>query len=264
MMKSIYVLILFFAFSAPSLAQIEIGNKNENDRKKEQKMKDDVEKEIKDKSKTKKPLAITGRNIYLGVTLGQSYRTLKPADNFFSKPINQKVDEKMIFSVRAQAGMQAILWKYFMVDFGFSYTEQGEQYTYEDENSDSSYSYINKYRYFGVPLTANAIFGGESVRFYFGGGIIPMMFINQGQNLRYTTITGTGTEELLTFRDNKYNQFNMMAIGRLGMQFNFTKHVGFYLAPEIRYMLFNTYEKQYQHEHHQWAWGVDFGFVVYL
>lgn len=264
MKKSAWTLLLLLLCSQVSFAQIEIGNKKEEDRKKEQKMKDEVEEEIKKKKKAKMPLAITGRNIYVGVSLGQAYRTLVPADNIFSRPIEQKADEKKIFSFRAQAGMQAVLWKHFMIDFGFTYTEQGEQYSFEDPDSDSSYSYINKYRYIGVPLTANGIFGGEYVRFYFGGGIIPLMFINQGQNLSYTTTTGTGTDELLTYRDNKYNQFNMMALGRIGMQFNFTKHVGFYLAPEIRYMLFNTFEKQYKHKHNQWAWGVDFGFVVYL
>ncbi len=264
MRKTTFTFILVFILSGTSFAQIEIGNKKEKDRKKEQKMKDEVEGEIEKKKKEKKPLAVTGRNVYLGTSLGQSYRTLVPSDNIFSRPLEQKVDEKMVFSYRVAAGMQVVLWKHFMVDFGFSYVEHGEQYAFEDDSSDSTYSYRNRYRYIGVPITANAIFGGERVRFYFGGGFVPMMFINQGQDLIYTTKEGTRTEENINFRDNKYNQFNIMAIGRLGMQFNFTKHVGFYLAPEIRYVMLNTYDDQYKHNHHQWAWGVDFGFLLYL
>jgi hypothetical protein len=263
-MRKLILLLAFILLGTASFAQIEIGNKKEKDRKKEQKMKDDVENEIEKKKKKKEPLQITGRNVYLGISLGQSYRNLKPSDNIFSRPLDQKKDEELVFSLRASGGMQVILFKHLMLDFGFSYTEQGEQYSFTDPNSDSTYAYINKYRYIGIPLTINGIFGGERIRFYFGGGLIPSMFINLGQKTEYTTETGTKFSTKENIRTSDYNQFQLMAIGKLGMHLNLTKHVGFYLAPELRYNILNTFQEQYKHVHHQWAWGIDFGLLLFL
>ena len=263
-MRSIVLILGIFIFSLNGFNQIEINNKKEKDRKKEQKMKDEVEKEIEIKNKKKQPLQVTGRNVFLGMSIGQSYRTIKPSETIFGKEVGPKAQEKPILSMRYQAGMQIVLFKNFMVDFGFTYTVQGEQYSYADDSSDSTYSYTNKYRYIGVPITVNGIFGGKWVRFYFGAGLTPLMFINQYEKLRYSTETGVVTDQENTIKDTRYNQFNLMAIGRIGVQVNFSKHVGFYLAPEFRYNILNTFEKQYKHIHHQMAWGIDFGFLLYL
>lgn len=247
-----------------SLAQIEITKKKEDDRKKEQRMKDDVEKEIVKKKKQKKPLEVTGRNIYIGMTPGQSFRSLKPAETIFGKELGPKADEKPLFTIRYQAGMQVVLFKNFLLDFGFTYTVQGEKYNYSDPLIDSNYSYINKYRYIGVPVTAGGIFGGKWVRFYFSAGIAPLIFINQYQKEVFAANDGSSFERENKYKTSDYNGFNLMAIGKLGIQVNFHKHVGFYAAPEFRYLTINTFQKQYQHVHHQWAWGVDFGFLLYL
>lgn len=262
-MRKSFLLILFIFIYSASFGQLEIGTKKDKDQKGEQKMKDESEDEIQ-KKKNKKELSITGRNVYMGISPGQSFRTLAPAETNFAKPLNQKANEKPIFSIRYQAGMQVILAKHLMLEFGFTYTFQGEQYSFKDEASDSTYAYHNKYRYIGVPLTINGIFGNESIRFYFGGGIAPMMFINQYEKINYTTETGSTNEIIRNIRDSRYNQFNLMVLGRIGLQGNFSKHFGYYIAPEFRYNLLNTFEKQYQHVHHQMAWGIDLGFIIYL
>jgi len=226
-------------------------------------MKDDVEKEI-DKKNKKVKLEITGRNAYIGFSPGQSFRTLKPSDNIFSKPLEQKANEKPIFSMRYSLGMQVVIFKHLMLDFGFTYTEQGEQYAFKSGISDSSYSYTNKYRYIGVPITVNGIFGGDVFKFYFGAGIAPMMFINQLEKINYVTEDGAVREEKTNIRDTRYNQFNLMAIGKFGMQLKFTEYVGFYVAPEFRYNLLNTFESQYKFVHHQMAWSIDVGIIVFM
>lgn len=262
-MRHLIFIIITVFFSAQTIAQIEIGSKNEKDRKKEQKMKDDVEKEI-EKKKKKLELNITGRNVYIGISPGQSYRQLYPAKTIFSRPIEHENSEKPIFSMRVSAGMQVTIFKHLMLDFGFTYMHQGESYSFKDQGTDSTMDYTNKYRYIGVPLTANGIFGNDRIRFYFGAGIIPMMLVNQYEYIRYTTEEGTISETSRSFRDTRFNQFNIQAIGKLGMQVNLTKHLGFYLAPEFRLNLMNTFQKQHKHIHKQYAWGADFGLLILL
>jgi hypothetical protein len=93
--------------------------------------------------------------VALELTRNQSFRTLVPNAEFLNTPLGERANETPSTLWSYGLGIQTGLGKWVRFESGLLWLQQGEQYAFNDPNSDSSLNYSNRYRYLGLPLTYN-------------------------------------------------------------------------------------------------------------
>lgn len=182
--------------------------------------------------------------------------------NFEDKSVysiyDQELNEKPIFANGYTVGLVLPLSEHFGLDAGVSYFNNGEAYLFEDEMTDSSFSYKNVYTQFGIPLKLRYTVGN---RFQFFGfaGITPLNIINIRRTSSYIRANGASIDLGKTTIKNGFTTFNLMASGGLGLNYYFNSW-GVHLTTEYRRHLLNTYsESTFKREHFMYGFAVNLG-----
>ena len=191
-------------------------------------------------------------------TRNQSFRSLVPNAEFLNTPLGERANETPLNVWSYGLGIQTGLGKWVRVESGLLWLQQGEQYRYNDPNSDSSLSYTNKYRYLGLPLALNIQYG-SSFRVFLGAGIAPMIFNRSIQQINWSTALGANEKETLKIKNNDYSSAVFQGFVQAGMQYTGEGGWGMILKAVYRQQFTNTYGKYNAYIHKANALGFTFG-----
>jgi hypothetical protein len=247
--QSFRLQLLIILISSSVFGQIETGKTTGTPEKKNKK-KEDRDMLVIQKAPTSE--------FYLGGSLGMSTRFLIENEGLFGKPLGERTNEKSIFTGGATIGFRNQIKRNWWIDFGASLAKNGESYDFKSTVNDSSYSYKTNYTYFAIPIKLQYMTTGK-VKFIAGVGVQPQLFMGYNQKINWTDSLNVGSNS--TIKDNKQiNFFTIAAIGNIGLSWQIKPRVAFYLLPEIRMQLNNSFQKQSAYIHKGLFYGVQAGF----
>lgn len=191
-------------------------------------------------------------------TRNQSFRSLVPNAAFLNTPLGERASETPLTVWSYGLGIQTGLGKWVRVESGLLWLQQGEQYAFNDPNSDSSLSYTNKYRYLGLPLALNLQYG-SSFRVFLGAGIAPMIFNRSIQQINWSTALGANEKETIKIKNNDYSSAVFQGFVQAGVQYTGERGWGMILKAVYRQQFTNTYSKYNAYIHKANAMGFTLG-----
>lgn len=198
--------------------------------------------------------------LYFGAVIGFSSRELIENEGLFQKPLNERVNETAYTTLSYQFGFNHYLSKHFYLDAGLSFLKNGEQYNFT--GTDSTFAYQSTYNYIAMPIHFNYVVGGK-LKFHFGLGLTPQMFLKHNQEQQWTTATNSSKTNSISTKSN-YNNFIISSTIQAGIKYQFKKQIGIYFLPEFRYQLNSTYLNTNAHKHFARVFGLQFGLTYNL
>jgi hypothetical protein len=224
--------------------------KKTNEEKNKNETGEDVEIKAKD--------SLDATTYYMTGGFVHSYRYFSDSSVFQS--LGDKYNEEPINTYAIGVGTYIPLNKSVKLEIGISYVLQGEQYTYRDSLTDSTFHYVNKYRHFGVPLRLNYSLGQGDFKVLFVGGVVPSSILSIRYESDYTNSLGSATINKTISTTKNLNSF--VLTGSVGVGATYQKgNLGFILLPEYRYNFMNSYIN-YPVNHNLWSWGVNIGILL--
>jgi len=248
MTKYILLTVIFLTNAFFLSAQISNPNATKPDEVK-------VEKKKKKKIKSVKNDTIDKSTYYLSAAYINSFRKFEDVSPFGS--FSKRKTETPIHTYGVGFGTYIYLAKNLELELGVSYVLQGEQYNFSDSLSDSTFHYTKRYRHFGIPLRVKYNFGGNDLKGFVYGGVIPSSILSYRYESNYSTADGKTNDNDTKSLSNTLAAFNLTTSVGFGVSYQLN-NVGFMIMPEFRYNLLNTFEGVFV-EHNLWSWGVNFG-----
>lgn len=211
--------------------------------------------EISEKSKIDLPFV---SSIYFGAAPSTTFRTLDSAKTAFGESLGYRTDEEKLKTWSFNGGYRSPINNFLTLDIGFNLNQSGEKYAYDDPNSDSTYTYRNRYRDFGIPIQVYASYG-KSFRWFIGGGIQAHMAISYNQEIKYTQENGSPFESEKNSTEI-LNSLTFSAQVSGGFQWRWNKAISVYFVPSYVFGLSNQYAKQeayvYKRRVMEWKFGL--------
>lgn len=187
-----------------------------------------------------------------------SYRTLAENKLFISYPLGERVNEKPLNVWSYFLGMNTGLSRFLRFEGGISYMQTGEQYNFEGTaESDSTFSYQTKYRYFAMPCQLK-FESGKNWRISLGAGLLPQLYNAYRQEQQWTTELG-GKKENTIKSNNTCNSFALSLISSLGLHYFSDRNWGIFLKMTYRQQVTNTFTKYGDYEHQARGLGYSLG-----
>lgn len=210
-------------------------------------------------AKEKRPIDFSSveSQIFLGGFLGSSDRVLRENASVFGDPIGQRETEGPLLTGGFETGVRTKLSERFRLSFGVSYATYGEQNSVAI--SDSSFNYVNRYSYVGLPIAIQYI-RGNRLRFVSGIGLQPNLFVRGRQENEAISPAGVSTEGSITYRE-EMNFFTLQGIAQLGLEYQFGARAACHLIPEYRFQFTNSFTNQAAYVHQVRWFGARFGLV---
>ena len=254
-MKKLLTLIgLLALIHSVSWGQITSG---ENIPKEEKKRK---EKELKEKEKKNAEKdSLSGTDYYITGTGMWTYRDFE--DQSVYGIYDERNNETSAYAAGVTLGLVLPLSKHFSMDIGVTYFGHGEKYAFQDETTDSTFSYKRRYLQVGVPLKLRYTYGEKLQGFAFAG-LTPLNILQIRYDAEYNTPDGVFSDLDEETIKNDFAQFNLMATGGLGIRYNLDL-IGFTLSAEYRRHLLNTYDfNSIPLDHRMFGIGINAGIFL--
>ena len=201
-------------------------------------------------------------NFYISMNTSSSFRDLKTNEAFLLIPLNERVNETPLFTNSYTLGVNGHIFNGLGWDGAISFMQNGEQYLFSD--TDTLFAYKTKYSYFSMPIRIYYNFDfTKRIGLKLGAGVIPSLFINYKQDQNWET-SGGSSETNLIQTDVGFNSaiFNLNTY--LYFTYRLSQEFGFFIGPEYRYQLSNSYQTTADYKHYTRAFGVTFGFCKRL
>lgn len=253
MNKYIFLIILFIS-SLGLHAQIKTPNQPEEkteEKKKEEKQKKKKEKKNTDNDEVKDTTTfeIADQYIYANLIPSHVYRTFDPGS--YS---GFREDEVPGFKLSGMLGVRNKITDHFILDIGFAYFQNGENYFFSADTTDSTVVFTRNHHQLSVPIKVGYLFSVKDVDVFISAGVAPSMLVNQVEKTE-TQVAGAEPVVDRFVNKNSLNQFNIALLGGIGAQYNFSENWGLQIMPEFRYNLLpSDINKPFQHR----AWSIGF------
>jgi hypothetical protein len=256
MLRFLSLLLLFVfvhSFVSNGLAQISNGNVNPDEKKEETK------KEKKEKPAFE-PDSLTGTNFYLSGLYQYSYRSF--ADNSPNQDYYADWQQQTFaYNGGVNAGIIMELSDLIHLDIGLSYFGHSENYSYKDSLTDSTFAYKNTYIQIALPVRVRVVYG-DKFQVYGFAGFAPLNILKIKYASNYTTENGIEIERDEEIKTDGFSTFNLMLTAGFGLSYNLNR-IGFFLSPEYRRNLLNTYsDKIIPMDHKMYSVGINAGIVL--
>lgn len=266
--KSTGILLFSLLVLAGSTVQAQISGgevKPEKEKKEEEKKEKSEKKDKKDDYQRVLPPFqhenLTGSTYYFTV-LGQ-YTNRYFEDNSVYNIHAEKLNETGMYLPGVTLGTVFKIKDKFALDAGLSYFGNGEQYHYEDPNSDSTFTYSNVYTQIGIPLKLRYTIGTD-VQFYAFAGGMPLNILTIRRRSSYKSAEGVQSEELFEKFKQDFTPFNFMLMGGLGLNY-YVNYFGLTLNVEYRRHMGNTYSTDtFKRVHKMYGIGINLGLTYRL
>ena len=218
----------------------------------------------RNQTKNEKDLAfendsLTGTNFYIAGLYQYSYRNFDDMSGF--NYYQDWEDQTSSYNGGFSTGLLMDLTEHIQLDIGFSYFGNGENHTWKDSLTDSSYTYENTYMQAALPIRVRYHYGDKWQVFGFAG-IAPLNILNIRYESSYTTEAGALIEREPEIRKDGFTAFNLMLSTGIGLCYNI-RYVGIMIYPEYRRHLLNTYAiKTISVDHRMYGFGINAGLLM--
>jgi len=175
--------------------------------------------------------AVYPTSYYFETQRMQMFRTLLSNDNFLPTPLGERANEIPLSTWSHQIGICVGLSRFVYFDGGVSWMQNGEAYTFESLDSDSSFNYQTRYRYLALPLQLKMAFG-DQFKFYGGIGIVPGLYQDYKQDLQWTNPLGAKYDDVVQINNNM-NSFQFSGLDQLELKHNWITITPFVLVHYI-------------------------------
>jgi len=238
-------------FSSAAFSQI-ISNSDKSEETEKEVVKE-TDKESSDKS---------GVEIYVGFNPNYTYRTLAENDGLFSQPIGERANEIGEWISSYEMGIRNDLGGNFQLQLGVGFAQNRESYSFESNEQDSVFRYVNTYRHISFPIRVNYVYG-DAIALYGAIGFMPKAFLSL-QNIETTLDINNQENDLTTIDKDGFNFIVLDVMATLGTKIEFNENYGIFAAFEARQQLTNTYSNQSPYIRRPYALGFSMGIQVYL
>ena len=191
-----------------------------------------------------------------------TFRRLEENEGLAGDSLGPRADEKNYNLWSFGFSFRSELTKHFLWEGGISLQKNGEKYSFEDEVTDSLYIYDSQYSYISMPIKLMYTYG-NSVKVLLGVGVVPQMFSNFKQDLKWRTALGTETSE-----DSKTNRwdisFVVSAVFNLGVEMEMSEKWSLMFMPEYKLQLTSSYLKTNSYKHYGRSLGFNIGIAIVL
>jgi len=199
----------------------------------------------------------TSSCFYFEASRFNSSRDLVVNPDFLAKPLGERAFETSYLRWSFTLGMSVPLSKALYFDGGMSYLQNGEQYSWESSENDSSFSYQTSYSYISMPLQLK-IQGGHRIKYFVASGLQPQLFQSYRQKQQWTNDVNTKYTAILK-DNNECNSFIISWITTVGFQVEMSKLYGVRIAAQYRNQLNSSYLKTGDYIHKANGLGFAFG-----
>lgn len=207
--------------------------------------------------KQKSDSQVTNSSIYLEAGIFSVNPTLKSNPDFLNKALGERASETKTNLWSYSLGMVAPISKHFFFDGGLSFIQNGEQYSWVSNTTDSSFNYRSKYRYIGMPLQIK-FESGKNFKFFLGGGLIPQMQVDFLQTQNWSdSLGGKYVAKIKNY--NNLSSFVLSAVATAGIVVNMQNNFGLRLTVQYRHQLTDSYSRYNGYLHKTSAIGLTFG-----
>jgi hypothetical protein len=222
-------------------------------------------KKEKDKEKSKEKKAITDSvqktNEYvISYIPHNSTRSLTSNVAPYGKLLGELADEKSITNHDFEVVFRNQINKTIGLKFGLRFANTGEKYKLQI--GDSTYSYITKYRYVALPIGVDFGFTlSPAITWISSATLLPQL--NAGRVRKTTTVSDK--DKTVVTSDKSTDKINTAVFGvafTTGLKFRLSTNVNFYISPEARFNLSNTFMKQSPYVHKAKTFGLVFSLGI--
>jgi len=176
-------------------------------------------------------------HLYFSWHYFNAYRAFEDnTDNLFYQ---DRLNEEPINTQGLELGTYIDLSKNLNISLGLGFFNGGETWSYNDSISDSSFTYINKYRQISLPVRLNFQIGSSIQPFGFIG-VIPSSILGRKYESSFTNAKGVLTENNPEIIQDNISSFQFIGTAGIGVRFDFTNSTVFVLG-EYRQHFTNTY-----------------------
>lgn len=245
MKKFILIAALLF-FVGELFAQVLIGSPE---------VKNKSQKKPKTKQLKLNSIGETGTRIYLLSNWSSSNRTLTENTGLYGDPLGERANETAAQVWSFGLGIQNDLNNHFFWDAGISYVQNGENYSFE--LNDSSYMYQTRYQYVAMPLRFNYHIQKNWFHVYAGIGLMPQMYVSSKRSVDWTK--GNQSNELDEAITEKVAPVVLSGLVNLGVLIDLKKGFSLLISPELRFQLNSSYDKFQSYIHKNQSMGISFG-----
>jgi len=183
------------------------------------------------------PVSTQSSVFYVQGSYLNSFRTFE--DNTPYGVLYRRNNEAPISTGGFELGTHIELTKHTKLSLGVSFFSGGEDYSFSDTLTDSTFYYKNKYRQVGIPLKLNFIIGSTWQAYGFAG-VIPSSILHRQYSSDYTTVEGEEIENDVEVIKNGLASFQLVGSVGLGARYQFSSG-SVYAFGEYRQNLTNTY-----------------------
>jgi hypothetical protein len=201
--------------------------------------------------------SVVKNQVYGFFNITNSKRFLSPNYDFLPEELGERSNERSLNTYSFGLGLKGLISRNFIWDGGIVYFQNGEQYDFKSLAGDSSFNYQSYYKYIAMPVRLNFTIG-KSVKFFGGIGIVPQILVNYRQNQQWETKLGNREENSIKSKDG-FSSFVASALFNLGLELQLNTGFGFFVSPEYRYQLMNTYTKTSSFIYRSYGFGVNIG-----
>ena len=216
--------------------------------------------DIKNVEQKKERLKDTAVEVFYEMSYYEMERTLSLNPYYTATTLGEKINETKRGLFSHVLGIRVPINKYIYVDAGISWLQNGELYSYDDPNSDSTLNYASSYRYFGMPvnlmfsLPLNPRQSETLYSFFIRAGGIPHLYQSFLQRKDWTTTFGSKESEKINSLENP-NSFMFSWHISSGLSLYSRSSWGIRAAVHYRYSLTNTFTKYGDYIHKPFGIG---------
>lgn len=201
--------------------------------------------------------------IYLKNIISESYRTVADNPYYNYSPIAELSNEKAIINYNMELGIVVPMSKFFFIETGIGLYNNGETSSFEDLNSDSTFTYTNRFSYFGMPIKLKWIplsFLASKNKFEFGicAGVIPQVLFSYRQERNWTTSYGSRGSEDYKIKDN-INTTNLCAVLECDLAYIINNEIAFHLVGSYRKSYLNSFNQYGPYSRFAFGYGIGLG-----
>jgi len=201
--------------------------------------------------------AVYPTSYYFETQRMQMFRSLLSNDNFLPTPLGERANEIPLSTWSHQIGICVGLSRFVYFDGGVSWMQNGEAYTFESLDSDSSFNYQTRYRYLALPLQLKMAFG-DQFKFYGGIGIVPGLYQDYKQDLQWTNPLGAKYDDVVKINNNM-NSFQFSGLGSVGIEAQLDNNYTIRFGALYRRQFNNSYNPYDAYVHKSFGWGLNLG-----
>ncbi len=252
MMKVVSLILFLGLFSFVTEAQVVIGGSEESN-------KTQAKKKEKRQKKERSSVGLdAASSIYLVSNWSMNNRQLITNKAPYGDTLGFRANETSMGSWSFALGIRNRITPRLSWDGGVSFNRNGENYSFEEQ--DTSFSYSTTYQYIGMPFRLNFTFG-KTVEFFGGIGVMPQLFSSYRQEVKWRSGDSNGGETLKSKPGYAPNSFVLSGLVNLGVCLHFEKNWSLLVSPELRYQFTSSYNKQDDFVHKNRAYGITFGLI---